>query len=271
MLLRRRSCSRCGHVPRCADDGSARVHRGASRRSCRTRCASSSRERSRRSICRRRRSARGWRCSLATRAVIEDDGSTMTVRSALARINEILDQVLNEQEGDFDTHTRFAIAWFRQHGYVEGRLRRRRQHRPRAQHVGRHDGPRRDPHQRAPARSSCSQPTNCRRTTTSLTDDRVSIWEVLHHLIARLERGGLPDAGDFLRGSRGAARRRGRRRAREGAGVPAVPDRGEATAGPRTRCASTPWRPRGPTSSTRLASGAASGRHAGQLRPDEEG
>ena len=26
----------------------------------------------------------------------------MTVRSALARINEILDQVLNEQEGDFD-------------------------------------------------------------------------------------------------------------------------------------------------------------------------
>ena len=34
--------------------------------------------------------------------VIETDGTTMTVRSALARINEILDQVLNEQEGDFD-------------------------------------------------------------------------------------------------------------------------------------------------------------------------
>ena len=43
--------------------------------------------------------------------VIENDGSTMTVRSALARINEILDQVLNEQEGDFDAATRFAIAW----------------------------------------------------------------------------------------------------------------------------------------------------------------
>src|SRR5207302_4656713 len=34
-------------------------------------------------------------------SVIEADGSPMTVRSALARINEILDQVLSEQEGDF--------------------------------------------------------------------------------------------------------------------------------------------------------------------------
>ena len=53
-------------------------------------------------------------------AVLEPDGSKMTVRSALARINEILDQVLNEQEGDFDATTRFAIAWYRQHGYNPG-------------------------------------------------------------------------------------------------------------------------------------------------------
>ena len=52
--------------------------------------------------------------------VIENDGTAMTVRSALARINEILDQVLNEQEGDFDAATRFAIAWYRQHGYATG-------------------------------------------------------------------------------------------------------------------------------------------------------
>ena len=46
----------------------------------------------------------------------------MSVRSALARINEILDQVLNEQEGDFDSTTRFAIAWYRQHGYGIGKF-----------------------------------------------------------------------------------------------------------------------------------------------------
>ena len=53
-------------------------------------------------------------------AVLEPDGKKMTVRSALTRINEILDQVLNEQEGDFDAPSRFAIAWYRQHGYDVG-------------------------------------------------------------------------------------------------------------------------------------------------------
>jgi putative DNA methylase len=56
-------------------------------------------------------------------SVIEPDGSPMTVRSALARINEILDQVLSEQEGDFDDTTRFALAWYRQHGYGTGQVR----------------------------------------------------------------------------------------------------------------------------------------------------
>ncbi|MGV5047235.1 DUF1156 domain-containing protein [Rhodococcus pyridinivorans] len=52
--------------------------------------------------------------------VLTDDGSKMSVRAALARINEILDEVLAEQEGDFDPDTRFAIAWFRQHGFEAG-------------------------------------------------------------------------------------------------------------------------------------------------------
>jgi putative DNA methylase len=55
-------------------------------------------------------------------AVLEPDGSRMTVRSALARINEVLDEILSEQEGDFDSTTRFAIAWFRTHGYAEGKF-----------------------------------------------------------------------------------------------------------------------------------------------------
>jgi putative DNA methylase len=53
-------------------------------------------------------------------AVLEDDGSKMPVRAALARINEVLDEVLVEQEGDFDSDTRFAIAWFRQYGFDPG-------------------------------------------------------------------------------------------------------------------------------------------------------
>ena len=44
----------------------------------------------------------------------------MTVREALALINQILDEVLAEQEGDFDADSRWALAWFDQHGFDEG-------------------------------------------------------------------------------------------------------------------------------------------------------
>jgi putative DNA methylase len=53
-------------------------------------------------------------------AVRTDDGSPMRVRAALALINQVLDEVLSEQEGDFDPDTRFAVAWFRQHGFDAG-------------------------------------------------------------------------------------------------------------------------------------------------------
>ena len=52
--------------------------------------------------------------------VIEPDGSTMRVRTALGLINQVLDQVLGEQESEFDTETRWAIQWFSQFFGDEG-------------------------------------------------------------------------------------------------------------------------------------------------------
>lgn len=52
--------------------------------------------------------------------VIESDGSAMTVRTALGIINQSLDEVLAEQEGEFDGDTRWALAWFEQFGMTEG-------------------------------------------------------------------------------------------------------------------------------------------------------
>lgn len=49
--------------------------------------------------------------------VLEADGHKMNVRSALRVINEILDEVLSEQEGDYDADTRFALTWFRSYGF----------------------------------------------------------------------------------------------------------------------------------------------------------
>jgi putative DNA methylase len=52
--------------------------------------------------------------------VLEADGSPMTVRTALALINQVLDETLAEQEGEFDPNTRWALAWFEQFGFEEG-------------------------------------------------------------------------------------------------------------------------------------------------------
>jgi putative DNA methylase len=41
----------------------------------------------------------------------------VSVRAALALINQVLDEVLAEQEGDFDADSRWAITWFEQHGF----------------------------------------------------------------------------------------------------------------------------------------------------------
>lgn len=130
--------------------------------------------------------------------VLEPDGSKMSVRSALARINEILDQVLNEQEGDFDATSRFGIAWYRQHGYGTGTFG--------------------DANNLANARNTTVvamdrggilssragkvhliKPSDLEADYDVLADPQTSNWEALHHLIKLLEGDGITPAGDFLR------------------------------------------------------------------------
>jgi putative DNA methylase len=52
--------------------------------------------------------------------VLDADGQPLPVREALALINQTLDEVLAEQEGDFDADTRWALAWFEHSGFAEG-------------------------------------------------------------------------------------------------------------------------------------------------------
>ncbi|NLG83534.1 MAG: DUF1156 domain-containing protein [Firmicutes bacterium] len=54
------------------------------------------------------------------RCILEASGRPMSVRTALALINRVLTEVLSEQEDEFDNDTRWAIAWFEQHGFEEG-------------------------------------------------------------------------------------------------------------------------------------------------------
>ena len=52
--------------------------------------------------------------------VVEPDGTAMRVRTALALINQVLDEVAAEQEGEFDEYTRWAIAWYAEQGMDDG-------------------------------------------------------------------------------------------------------------------------------------------------------
>jgi len=52
--------------------------------------------------------------------VLDAEGQPVSVREALALINQTLDEVLAEQESDFDADTRWALAWFEHAGFADG-------------------------------------------------------------------------------------------------------------------------------------------------------
>lgn len=52
--------------------------------------------------------------------VIDTSGKDVSVRDALSLINQTLDEILAEQEGDFDSDSRWAISWFEQYGFEDG-------------------------------------------------------------------------------------------------------------------------------------------------------
>ena len=52
--------------------------------------------------------------------VLDAEGKSVSVQDALRLINQTLYEVLTEQEGDYDSDTRWALVWFEQHGFTEG-------------------------------------------------------------------------------------------------------------------------------------------------------
>ena len=49
--------------------------------------------------------------------IVEANGEAMPVSDALAIINKELDEILHGEESELDTETRFALAWYAQHGF----------------------------------------------------------------------------------------------------------------------------------------------------------
>ncbi len=130
--------------------------------------------------------------------VLEADGSRMTVRSALALINQTLDEILAEQEGDFDADTRFAVTWFEQRGFAEGPYGE-------ADVLARaKDTSTGGLEEAGILRARAGKVRLLRRDELDegwdpAADRRPTVWEATHHLARRLETGGEGAAAELLR------------------------------------------------------------------------
>ncbi|MDP8218905.1 MAG: hypothetical protein P9M03_09290, partial [Candidatus Theseobacter exili] len=54
------------------------------------------------------------------KAVLEANGTPMSIHNALILINKTIDEYFTEAEGEMDPDTRFCIDWFQQYGFKEG-------------------------------------------------------------------------------------------------------------------------------------------------------
>jgi putative DNA methylase len=130
--------------------------------------------------------------------VVETDGSTLDVRTALSLINDALGEALAEQDGVFDPDTRFAIAWFEQRGAAEGPFGE-------ADVLARAKNTAvRGLDEAGVLRSHAGKVRLLRRDELGddwdpARDRRLTVWEVTQHLIRRLEVGGESDAAELLR------------------------------------------------------------------------
>lgn len=124
-------------------------------------------------------------------AVLEADGSPMSVRTALQLINRFL------AEDDFDADTQFCLHWFEQSGWAEGAFGD-------AHTLSRGKGTSVDGMKEAGVLQSGGGKVRLLKWSEypinwdPKTDKRVPIWEALHQLIRALKQGGESASGALL-------------------------------------------------------------------------
>ena len=130
--------------------------------------------------------------------VLDASGNRVSVGEALALINQTLDETLAEQEGDFDADSRWALAWFEQYGFdagdygiaetlstakntsVSGMLEAGILH-------------------SRGGKVRLLRPEELSADWDPARHDRLTTWEIVHHLIRVLEQSGEASAAQLVR------------------------------------------------------------------------
>jgi putative DNA methylase len=124
-------------------------------------------------------------------AVLEADGSSMSVRTALQLINRFL------AEDDFDADTQFCLHWFEQHGWTESVFGE-------ADVLARSKSTSVDAMKEAGVLQSGGGKVRLLKWAEyspnwdPRTDTRTPVWEALHQLIRALKQGGESASGTLL-------------------------------------------------------------------------
>lgn len=120
--------------------------------------------------------------------VLEASGDPLSVHDALALINQTLDEVLAEQEGDFDADTRFAVAWFEQSGFSEGEFGVA-DVLARAKNTSASGMAEAGILKQGRGKVRLLRPDELSDEWDPTVDNRLTAWEIVHQLIRRLVRG----------------------------------------------------------------------------------
>jgi len=131
----------------------------------------------------------GMRIFSRYRAVLDQSGAPISVEQGLRLINSALSEVLDEQEGDLDPESRFAVRWWETHGWDLADFGD-------ADKTARPLGISVDHVKRAQVASSAGNKVQLlgshglERSWTPSDDIKPTAWEAVHHLADRLIDGG---------------------------------------------------------------------------------
>ena len=129
--------------------------------------------------------------------VIEPDGSSVSVKTALQLINEALDEYLAEQTGEFGPDTRFAVTWFETYGFESGKYGEA-ETLAKARNVAVAGVVESGILHSAAGKVRLLRREELPDDWDPSTDTRLTIWEATQHLIKRLEDEGEQAAAELL-------------------------------------------------------------------------
>ncbi|ANE58039.1 MULTISPECIES: DUF1156 domain-containing protein [Methylomonas] len=130
-------------------------------------------------------------------AVLNQDGSPMSVHDALILINREITDYLNPDSGNFDNDTLFCSSWFDQYGWSEGPFGE-------ADTLSRAKGTTVDGVKKSGVIESGGGKVRLMKWEKypgdwdPKTDHRMPVWEACHHLIRALNKQGETEAGQLL-------------------------------------------------------------------------